>query len=390
MRFRVRARSAQAIELRPVVIRAGRRYLCGRRVEVIARIGHPQRVPGGKIVAYNQYLALAHMSMAKVSDAAAPLSSLTAVTAGPQRVAAPLLRRLVAFGVDFVIIGSACSIAGLVAAPWFSALGPTGPLVGGLIGICYFGIGGSRLATGQTIGKRLTGVTVRHTDGIHLRLPVALLRATLLMIPFAFNDLPRGSFSPNTLVILRSLAAGIGGATVYLFVCNRETGQLLHDIATRSIVGQFCLTNPEQTCNVIRRRHAVVISAIFTAGTILSWVTTARDSGNVDAWDVAQTSIRTVTGAASVTMIDGASTRKGRREAWTGAEVVTYVAPPDAERLANSIAAIILRDMREARGRNRIDVTVTHGYDLLFASSWQSQTWSYTPIEWGQRLRKQP
>jgi uncharacterized RDD family membrane protein YckC len=349
----------------------------GNRTELAT---HDESRGWQKIVAYN---LTSRTSMAKVSDPTAPLSSRAAVSAAPHRVAVPLLRRLFAFVVDCVIIGSACTFAGLVAAPWFSALGPTGRLVGGLISICYFGIGGSRLATGQTIGKRLTGVAVRHTDGILLRLPVALLRATLLMIPFAFNDLPRGSFSPNTLVMLRSLAAGIGGATLYLSVCNRQTGQLLHDIATRSIVVQSHLSNPEQTGNVIRRRHAVVIAAIFTAVTILSWVTTARDAGNMDPWHVAQTSIRTVTAAASVTMVDGASNRNGRRETWTGAEVVTYGAPPNAERLANSVAAIILRDMREARGRNRIDVTVTHGYDLLFASSWQSQTWSYTPINGG-------
>lgn len=298
-------------------------------------------------------------------------------------------RRLAAFGIDWAIISYSFAAAGLFAASSFSALGSWGTLVGGLAGICYFGIGSSRMTGGRTIGKWVTGIGVCSTGGNFLSLPAALLRAAILMVPFSVNELPADVLSPGILVVLRSIAMGVGGVTLYLLIFSPLNGRLLHDLATGSIVRRSHSSLPRPAGSTVPRREAVVFIGIVAVAIVLSWVTTARNSDDSNAWRVARRSIRAASAAASVTLWDGLSNENGRLGTQVRAEVVRYVAPKDADALANSIAAIILRDVRVARGRNRIEVTITHGYDLLFVDSWDSRTWSHTPIEWGQRLRQQ-
>jgi hypothetical protein len=35
---------------------------------------------------------------------------------------------------------------------------------------------------------------------------------------------------------------------------------------------------------------------------------------------------------------------------------------------------------------NRLTITISHGYDLGFASGWRSNNFSHTPAEWKQRI----
>jgi len=95
-----------------------------------------------------------------------------------------------------------------------------------------------------------------------------------------------------------------------------------------------------------------------------------------------------LTDSTNVQVTDMSTFGGGGRQTWLKTTAVTYSPRSEPERLANGIAAIILRDIPDASNRSRIVVTTVQGFDIVFAKSWHSQTWNYTPAEWQERIRR--
>ena len=157
----------------------------------------------------------------------------------PPRAIAGFWRRLLAMLVDSMILG----IAGLVIAyPFRDQLvhwGPWGRLLGFVVALGYFGCLNSKLAGGQTPGKRLLKVKVVDAAGAPLSLGRSLVRFLPLGAAWFLNGLPLPSSAAEIPVVgyLLSIAVfGVGLSIVYLYVFNRRTRQSLHDLLVGSYV----------------------------------------------------------------------------------------------------------------------------------------------------------
>lgn len=300
----------------------------------------------------------------------------------------PFWPRIFATVVDSLVLGSVFQTVGVFAGSWLAELGPWGRLLGGLLGACYFGIGSSRLTRGRTLGKRLLGIEVRRLAGGHLSVPAALLRATVLMVLFAANGsgdtIGRWSLPIAGSLLLFGISAGI----LYFFLFNRPTRRSLHDFVARSIVVYSRSSDSQlQEAPPTSRAHFAIFGAFLVASAVLiallpTWV------GDPEALLTARAHIAAATGASTVSIVQGSSLGQRRNHTWVNATAVTYVSPPDREELANRIAAIVLRDVPAARTSSRVGVTISTGYDVVFARSWKSQNWEYTPVEWRLRLAR--
>jgi uncharacterized RDD family membrane protein YckC len=316
-----------------------------------------------------------------------PSDTVPPLAATPAAAPLPFWRRLIAFAVDGVILGLGCGSLGLMALPLMEYVGPWGRAVGAAIGVAYFGFCGSHLTGGRTLGKRLMNIAVVRRDGTNLPLPAAFARATLLILPMLFN----GWDVSDSMVfeILATIAVfGLGAAIVYLFFFNRRTRQGLHDLAVNSVVVR---AEPAQLVDAtVWRPHFIVLAVLFALGAGGIWLmsTLVEKAVNLPALEKAQKNIAALKGSESVSVMDSVTAASEGRRRWISATVTTYAPPSDRERMANEIAAIILRDVPEAASRDRIVVRLVHGYDFLFSQSHFTNNWDYTPLEWRARLAK--
>jgi uncharacterized RDD family membrane protein YckC len=308
----------------------------------------------------------------------------------PRIVRPPFWRRILAFCIDGLIIGIVCITGGFIAGEWYAALGPWGRLVGGAIGVCYFGFGASALAGGQTPGKKWMRILVRRRDGGHLSLPASFARATVLMLPIACNGLAI-DLSSTVLVILATIIVfGVGIGIFYLFLFNRRTRESVHDLATRSIVVPFDFGNVQPIESAPARLHFIVVGIVLLVSVVVSPIAmwTARSSATFAPLLVAQKDIVRLVGSGNVQIFYGTMVSTGANQTWVRTSVMTYSAPADQEKLATKIAATVLRDIPSARSRSAIIVILSQGYDILFASSFRSYSWSYSPAEWQKRIEQ--
>jgi uncharacterized RDD family membrane protein YckC len=297
--------------------------------------------------------------------------------------ALPFWRRIAAFVVDGVALGVLFGIVGIVASPWFAALGSWGRVVGGAVGVAYFGFCGSSAAGGQTLGKRIARIAVRRRHGGNLPLGVSLARATLLMLPLTANGLALGGSTWVVPTVGSIVVFGLGGALLYLFFFNRQTRQSIHDLATGSIVVRVD-QEPVTVQGTVWRAHFAIIAALLVAETGLAafGLMKLRTVVNLDALRAAQRRIAVVANTGATKVMEGVTSGTGGRTTWVSVSAVTYVPPADQERLAREMAGAVLREVPAARTRDRLIVTISVGYDVLFARSWQSRRWDRTPREW--------
>jgi uncharacterized RDD family membrane protein YckC len=163
-----------------------------------------------------------------------PPSSAVAV---PVRVIAGFWRRLLAFVVDAFITAVPCGILGFVLYGFFSTNGAAGILIGFVLTILYFGILGSAVAQGQTIGHRITHIQVVDKQGRPVSMKRSFLRYLILLGPVLLSSTVfPGSSRFGVATGIDWLITGIEVAIVYLYLFNRSGSQSLHDLATDTFV----------------------------------------------------------------------------------------------------------------------------------------------------------
>ncbi len=301
----------------------------------------------------------------------------------------PFWRRIFASIIDGILLGIGFSIVALFASDGLAALGPWGRLVGGAVGVLYFGIAGSSLCGGQTVGKKILGIVVLRPDGTSLSIPAAFGRAAILMLPIACNGLAVAMTSWLVPTIATVLIFGLGGSIVYLFLFNRTTRQATHDLAAGSIVTRLQYGRPAPINGTVARLHFIVLAVLLVIAVAAGGfgMLTLRHKFDFDALSKTQEDVASLTHTPNVQVVYGSTYRsQGSQDTWIRTSVMTYSSRPDPDRLANSIAAIVLRDIPAARSRSVIVITMTSGYDVLFASGWHTQSWTHTPAEWQARI----
>ncbi|HEY1448388.1 MAG TPA: RDD family protein [Caulobacteraceae bacterium] len=177
-------------------------------------------------------------------------------------------RRIGAFVMDTLIIGVPAYLICFEAFDAFAALGEFGRLIGLVVATAYFGVFGSKIGDGRTPGKRLFKLRVVGLDGSALGLDRALGRSFVLMLPIILNGLfIRDTNSVAALafgVIAVTAVFGVGLAQVFLYLFNRPSRQLLHDLLFGSVVvrlGGVPLADP--TPKVPKYVAYGLVSAVF-------------------------------------------------------------------------------------------------------------------------------
>lgn len=304
------------------------------------------------------------------------------------RTVAGFWRRLGAFFVDCLLLGTIGAAAGFFLIDEFVRLGPWGRLLGFCVALAYFGTLNSRLGGGQTLGKRLLKIRVVDKDGSPLPVPWSFLRFLPLGAAWFLNN---AQFSDSVLLspwlyVLSVAVFGVGLSIVYLYIFNRATRQSVHDIMVGSYVVSAAAVGPVEAANPARLHLGVCAALVVAAGVtpyftkglaasepFLSLLSIQHSVGS-EPWVVhAQVQKGTST----------TSTDQGKSMT-TFLSVTAFLKDSDiqsAER-AKQLATLALSVDSSARTLNIVQVILVYGYDIGIASFWRSQNHAHTPAEW--------
>lgn len=330
------------------------------------------------------------------------MTTTDAGSAGPSVTAPPFAgfwRRAAAFVVDALLLGGVGLLLGWLAFDALAALGGWGRLVGFALAWPYFGLMNSRLAGGQTVGKRLLGLRTVGLDGTLLSPARGMLRGAVLAVPWFLNN---AVADPDLLLMLPLVMAlcllvfGLGLGLLYLLVFNRPSRRSLHDWASGSVVvREPLMAGAELGGSRTWRGHLAVLGLLG----LLSLALPGWMQGQIGEGDVA------VMMATRATVIQQPGVRQaGVTKGWTatrstqGSSSSTYLvvqALSDAahlkdDALCERIArALLARHGAQVERVDELVVVVTHGYDIGIASGWQSRRLALSPAQWRERLRGQ-
>jgi uncharacterized RDD family membrane protein YckC len=146
-------------------------------------------------------------------------------------------RRFGAFIVDGIILTVAGQLIALALSSVLFELGPYARIPGQLVALLYFGLLDSFIGNGQTLGKRLVGVSVRNSDGQPIGIGRSILRTSIWLVPETLNGWNAPVMDHWIAgAIATVMVLGIGGAVVATMIFNRRSGQGLHDMLTHTYV----------------------------------------------------------------------------------------------------------------------------------------------------------
>lgn len=310
---------------------------------------------------------------------------------------APLWRRTLAGSFDLLLLVLLGNVLGAFYRNELIAMGPGARLIGLLMFCAYIGGQNSLLGKGQTFGKRLLRIRVVGRDGESLPLERGMLRAFLLVLPVLVSGI---SISEESLVVslvmtglLSVINVGIAAAILYLYLCNRRSGQSLHDLLAGAYVVRAGRVGLPPAAP-LWRAHLVAVGTLIllplAIGPSMWWFW----SGGFD-WQRIyhlQQTLRASVGTERVDVMHGqfhflkrdglpANTRYLQIGAWYSRRIDSF------EEIADTIAAVVIADS-VAHEVDAIRITVGYGFDVLLASRYWSKSFVRTPSEWGTRLNE--
>lgn len=300
-------------------------------------------------------------------------------------------RRIFAFLLDAIILGSAGLIAGYFLFDFFAGLGPWGILIGFGVSLLYFGILDSSIGGGQTIGKRLLKIKVADAGGAPISIGMAFARFAIFGVPCFLNGAALPGLQMPLFAILDALVVfGVGGAMVYLYIFNRRTRQSLHDLA----VGSFVISAKDQgkeKMAPVWKGHFALVGA-WVAATLL-FVTVAlpriAQVGPLPGLLSLQQEINgpgractTVLMGDNWTYLDGKKTETK----FLQVTAAFNARPSDFKKAAYDVARIVLSKYPQVSGRDRLNIIIIYGYNIGIAHSWINENFSYSPAQWEQVL----
>jgi uncharacterized RDD family membrane protein YckC len=305
----------------------------------------------------------------------------------PRRVGA-LWRRFLAFLIDSLVVGFAGLVLGYFFFDLLMELGPAGRLVGYFVGFFYFAIPESSFGNGQSLGKRLMLLQIVDADGTPLSIERSTIRYTIFAIPWFVNllSLPI-SRTPSAWNVLSSLAVfGLGGATLYLMLFNRNTRQGIHDLAVGSYVAETGKDGPV-TAHPTMKVHWFVAAGIVVltavAG-IFAPVFPGRRPSPQLIKDAQQ--IEKLPGVHSANILQVSGYHAGAKDVSLLAEVRCTIATSDQEALANQVADSLITTDPAIDQYSTLRIVLIRGYDIGIAHSSFTEIFTDSPAHWRQQL----
>lgn len=298
-------------------------------------------------------------------------------------------RRFLAFFVDGSILGIIGFALGAVFFDTLLQLGPWGKLLGFLIAVPYFAVMESSVGGGQSLGKRLLHLRVVDAQGNTLPFEHSFARYTVFAVPFFLNKLalPVSKTPWVVFILLGVLVFGVGGATLYLLIFNRNTRQGLHDLAVGSYVVRAVDTGPVEA-KPFWKPHQVIAGSlliltlvggvsIYKLKTMAFFPELLQDLQLVEQMDGVQ---QGGTFRTNTYKVGGLKDRSLQINVFWSQKVWS---PADT---ADKVAKLILQHDEKVTTYDHLTILITHGYDIGIASGAVSQSFTGTPAEWHEHL----
>jgi uncharacterized RDD family membrane protein YckC len=314
-----------------------------------------------------------------------------------------LWARVAAGLVDATVLGATGYAIGLPLAALWATLGRWGVLVGYLLAVLYWGLLGSRLGGGQSLGKRLLYIRVTGSDGAQLPVMRSLVRAAILALPLGIVAASTGV--PPVVTAVRGMPPLVGPAVagggwqalvgalyalcacqLYLVIFNLPTRRLVHDLLCGTHVARES-PEPASETQPIRPVHAwvlgimVSVAVVPAAGRALSALAGAPHGPQ---WATVNAIERLAEVRAARVSPVCLSPITGKRELYVAATLRGV--PRDRLAALDSVARAALATDTEAETADDVTVVVQWGWSVGLASSSLSQGARYPPSEWRQRL----
>lgn len=293
-------------------------------------------------------------------------------SAVPKRFISGFWRRVFALLIDATVTAIPCALlVGLCYILRIEAGGWLEPL-GLVITLAYFGILGSEIGNGQTLGHRWTGIEVVDAQGEHLSPGRSLLRYAIFLIPLSGINFPVWIVWVGIVAVL---------ATVYLYLFNTRTRQTLHDVITAS----FVVESPGAGVVDARlwRGHWVVLSvllAIMLAVNVLVYRSPsfqelkAIQRALQDSDDFRVVQVR-------VTMPSSRTAELQLTLAWRHE-------PANYEEAAAGVVAMVERADLQAAKKDFISIRFQEGLHFGLANFSTTKTFRYSPRQWEEINRR--
>jgi uncharacterized RDD family membrane protein YckC len=312
----------------------------------------------------------------------------TETTAHPC-VPAGIWRRLVAFVLDGLLIGVVGMVIGSFSEQQLVDLGPWGRLLGFAVAAAYFGVFNSRVANGQTLGKRLLKIKVIRRDGKLLSVPESVLRFVPLGAPWFLNNaqFPQSVLFSSWIYVISALVFGVGLSIVYLFFFNRRSRQSAHDL----LVGSYVVAADASNAATIPgtwRPHLILCSLLVAISAALPFFTKGLSSQEpfaslINVWRAVQTEPWVVHTMVNKGKSFSTNAIQGRGPT-SYLNITAFSKDPDvanAER-ATRVARLALSVDPSATSLEVVQVTLVYGYDIGIANSWKHSSLGRSPVEW--------
>ncbi len=263
-------------------------------------------------------------------------------------------------------------------------LGPAGRLIGFLVGFLYFAIPESSFGHGQSIGKRVLKLQVVDVDGN----PISIERSAIRYTIFAALWLLIGMALPVSRMLWPVVSPfglavfGLGAASVYLMVFNRNTRQGIHDLAAGCYVVQAG-KHGIVTAHAIWKLHWVVAGVILALAAVVGILgqRQARRPPFAQLRDDSR-QVAELPGVQSASIRRISTYRSGVKAISLLAEVRCTVSIADEEALANQVADSILTTDPAIQQYATVRVILIRGFDIGIAHDWFSQTYTDSPAGW--------
>jgi len=302
----------------------------------------------------------------------------------PMLRAAGFWRRVFAFVIDGFLIGLVGFVLGLVLYDTLAQLGVWGRLVGFAIALPYFGLMNSRLAGGQTFGKRWLGIRAQGVDGSLLSVPRAFARYGLLAVPFFLNGAPLPiQFVTGAWAYLTSfLVFGLGLSILYLFVFNRTTRRSLHDYLVGSWVVPAATSRADATPMPLWRGHVATVAVLVLVSLSLPLAAQRISRAAVFA-DLmpAYGAVNAEPGVENAVVNIGWARNNGVEVTYTALAAQLSSPKVEDEMLARRLALRAVAASPSLAKRDLMQVTLSYGFDLGIANAWRSFRFQFDPAE---------
>lgn len=295
--------------------------------------------------------------------------------------------RFFAFVIDCMLLGAVGYVLGKLLESSVVGLGSSAQFIGMGIMLAYFGIMNSRIANGQTIGKKLMKLRVVNGQNETISLGQSVARYLVYTLPVIFGSLSAldSIFFTYLNVIFSALCFWAIFSIFYLYTFNRVTRQSLHDLAVGTYVVK-AKAAPVGVDRVWKGHYAVVGLLLIPLVVIGVHLHTNRDINNEKALlSVTQhletypavLEVKSSTTESSVTDEAGNSTTTD----FVTAQVFLDQNLLDDEVLAKKMARDFAQIYPSSMGKDYIQVVLVYGYDIGIYSNWKQHVYKYKPTE---------